>query len=334
MNKIIKKRILSAIVSLALINGGYSQKLVSSNFKTGWEKYNLMKKVEFYSEGYYTAEVRFGEIQSTTLIEKLAVKFDDKGNKIEEKLYSSDSSLLDHVAHAYNDQGNLIESKLYDYKGVKKNITTYKYNDKGNLIEENFCKVEGVVKYARFYVYDVKGNRIEKSYYSDGILEDKTLFNYDSKGNCISWNEFDKAGNLQGRRTFFFDNIGNLVEERHYYNENLQEKSVFKYDAMGNKIETYKLSSDKTTTKIKYDVQGNQIEQTQYNSSSDTAERKTSYKYDDKNNLIEEIYEDGNFKRRKHWIYEYDLKMNWTKKIAYVDDTPEAVLIREYEYFD
>ena len=64
-------------------------------------------------------------------------------------------------------------------------------------------------------------------------------------------------------------------------------------------------------------------------------DEKTTYVYDEKNNVIKKTYynEKDEIQRSFNFEYEYDNNDNWTKRVAFILDKPGAISIREYEYY-
>jgi len=71
-----------------------------------------------------------------------------------------------------------------------------------------------------------------------------------------------------------------------------------------------------------------------YNSNG-KLESKYISKYDDKNNLIEEVKynQNGEIIETKSFNYKYDQKDNWIEKIEYKNAIPQILKEREIEYY-
>ena len=90
--------------------------------------------------------------------------------------------------------------------------------------------------------------------------------------------------------------------------------------------------SDKTT--YKYDVKGNKIESNFYNADG-SLDGKVTYKYDEKGNMIEEndYRADGILESKRTYKYEFDTTGNWIKKTFTADGKPKELTERVIEYY-
>ncbi len=169
--------------------------------KTDWAKYNLKGKVKSFTNFSYEAIERFGKIEKGEKIDydlgNFQIKYNDKGNIIEENRYNLDGSLDEKSTYQYkyDTKGNKIEKNEYNSDGSLSYKKVYKYDSKGNLIEGNDYYSNG--KLDKNYKYDTKGNIIEENnYIYDGSLVKKYTYKYDNKGNRIESNEYDSDGIL------------------------------------------------------------------------------------------------------------------------------------------
>jgi len=211
------------------------------------------------------------------------------------------------------------------------------------------------VKYIEVCTYNVveKGGKIEKSnliaykfieYNEDGYMASyidntlKSTFKYDSKGNKIELNSFNRNSKLEYKTKFKTDSIGNIIEENLYKaNKELESKTTYRYDSICNKIEVDNYNKGGVLEyKITYlyDTKENIIEENKYNSTG-VLEYKTTYLYDSKNNKIEENnYIKGQLAKKTTYKYEFDQNSNWKKRTAYNKNKKvESITERKIFYF-
>jgi len=83
-----------------------------------------------------------------------------------------------------------------------------------------------------------------------------------------------------------------------------------------------------------YDELGNLIEENWYTYYGKLTQ-KVTLKYDENGNVIErKVYDsDGKLFEDFSFKYTYDEHGNWTKRIDYLNEFPEYILEREYEYY-
>ena len=243
--------------------------------------------------------------------------YDSQGRKIEDIYYKEDGNISSKETWKYDEQGKLLESNSDSYYGDEHSFLNCKYDEKGNKIEEIRGYDGHVTK--QTWKYDEKGNKIEYIRYDDETMSIKNnMISYEEgeRGNRVKtiwyeyefgetfnveryYNEHEKLieaiyygenGNISRKRTWKYDDKGNLIE-RIVYNSN--SKETWKYDDKGNLIEHIVHNSKgnisrKRTRKCKYDDKGNLIEHIEYNSKGNISWKNTS-EYDNQGNLIEDI---------------------------------------------
>jgi len=112
-----------------------------------------------------------------------------------------------------------------------------------------------------------------------------------------------------------YDSNGNKVEESHYDpEENLTNdqlgvsKHIFKYDSNGNKVEKSGYDSDgllKWKFEYKYDSGGNMIEKSDYTPDGSLSQKHT-YEYDSNGNMMGEDWYDSKGKCYRLNLFQYD----------------------------
>lgn len=132
-----------------------------------------------------------------------------------------------------------------------------------------------------------------------------------------------------------YNEIGNKLEEKHYFLNNLDISFKYEYDAENKLIkETSYLSSGTINTYIlyEYDAENNLIKKTA-NKDDGSMNSLRIYEYDDNNNLLKEEAYDKNNKISYIYTYEYNDENNLIKSILY--DPDNVVLYsNKYEYDD
>jgi hypothetical protein len=156
----------------------------------------------------------------------------------------------------------------------------HKYDEKGNCIEENKYNSDGRLDSKYIYRYDEKGNQTEmNSYNSDGSLDRKYTYRYDEKGNRTEMNRHNSEGNLEYKTTWKYNEKGNITEESGYNSDgSMMGKIAVKYDEKGNRIEMNTNNSDgslsaQANCEYKYDNKDNWIEQVIQESEAGTAKK-------------------------------------------------------------
>lgn len=147
------------------------------------------------------------------------IEYDNKGRKIEQKIYYSDGNLASkakfaydvsnivvrenwedvgggghRVFHHYDNQGYLIKSEQYSEYSNLEGTIEYNYNTDGKMekIKHNFGD-----EFSYLYKYDYMDNLVEEIFIpmkKDLRKEQKTIYTYDERGLIIETNTIDTIG--------------------------------------------------------------------------------------------------------------------------------------------
>lgn len=243
---------------------------------------------------------------------KLIFKYDNKGNKIEEKWYQIGGFL--ESSSKYDDNGKQLD---YGSFGINSNLSPkpFKYDDHGNMI-----------------MIDVNSENTDNKRWHNlaGVLERR--FKFDIYGNQIEWDLYRLLdGSLRSKHNYKYNDQGYLIEENAYESDgSLNFKNTCKYDDKGNKIENYYYSSANVIESIctfKYNDNGSMIEKKLCNSKGGII-CKWIFKYDRKGNLIKTKYHSND-----KYKYEYDKIGNWFKLTAFEDGVLNFIIERKIEYY-
>lgn len=183
---------------------------------------------------------------------------------------------LKKVKYIYDNKGNPIEKTEYNNDGLLKSKNIYKYDNDKKVIEE----IENNLKIN--YEYNNRG-KLERGYSNVGSTE----YKYDKNDYLIEEIDYSKDGNKSGKRTYSYEK-GKLKELCEYSGK-----------------ET--IQSKKTT--YNYDNNGNLIEEKILYSQYETLNNDRAYMYNDKNNLIKEIYTCDNYTNTILYIYDSNNKI-------------------------
>ncbi|MCB0401593.1 MAG: hypothetical protein KDD41_05880 [Flavobacteriales bacterium] len=227
------------------------------------------------------------------------------------------------------------------------NTDWHKLNLKGNvkaikeikfLAVDNFSEIQNGEKvkhiYNKEYLFNLDGYKIEQNdYVPDGTLANRIMYlHQDNK--LVEYNEYDSQGMLFGTgkyeldadgfpkklnyktndgrynwsETYVYNQHHKVAEVNHFNAESvLESKEVYKYDENGLLTESELYKDKKLITKNTYmNDKGGSNTELQYSGDSSV------YTY----------------------IYNFDNKGNWIKKIVFENNNPSGILIREIEYFN
>ncbi len=286
-----------------------------------------------YSINSIRYSYRFGKVEKNGILES-TLRYDDRGNKIREILFSpTDGAVTETKNYRYDKNGNLIEESVKKETSTIK--TVHRYNSRNHRIETVLYKADGSVDRKITNVYDENGLLLE----SVGKLDDGRMFMrdsylYDARGNVIEFKnnlkkitaKYDGRGNVLSIIKFqrYFkshDSIQYNVNERYSFecdqNDRLTEMKTFRPDS-SLKIKTQYLRNDK----------GNLIEEKEF-----TGDGKLSYsrivKYDKQLNVIEETGTDRALRFKN--LFRYDSRGVKTEMIIF-DQLNEPVTVIRYSF--
>ncbi|MBL0202393.1 MAG: hypothetical protein IPP81_20220 [Chitinophagaceae bacterium] len=265
---------------------------------------NLKGDVESIVES--TSRIEYSKAGDYNVDIKTTYVFDKNGNKIEFNSYTN-NELMEKTIYQYNDKGKKI-------KEITSGLTDiFKYGNNDSLIEWSRFR-DNKMEFTHIYTYDANG-RIIKDESNDGPL---ATYSYDKNGiktenNYFVWGKaLNNRHDLKSRVTYKYNAKNLLTDRTHFtppnpaiYQEEQNIEQSYKYDTKGNLIEEIE---NGVKHLYKYDVNGNQIEETGI-----SAKGEIFYKYTYK--------------------YEYDTKMNWTKKTKFENGTQTSVFTRKINYF-
>lgn len=304
------KKTITLFISILFMIGCNTNK---SKIETDLEKQGFKGKVKSIKSTTYKAMEKFGEIQKGEEVDKLLSIFNEMGN-FTERIYSKNGKIDSKQTYIYNNQKNIIDKKEYDSDGILKLQTTYDYDEKGNKIEENtFGRFE---TQKTTYKYDDKGREVESlitfSFQGiDGSVELRITKEYDQKGNVIEEKNYNNRNQLSNRNIFTYDERGNRIKEIFIdlnTNES-EEKNIYTYDKNNKKIEIQKYISKNLS-------------------------EKTTIKYDEKGNILEEHIIDFNRNTLFKIVYKNNKIGNPIEKIYYNNEIPYLIEEIEIEYYN
>jgi hypothetical protein len=120
------------------------------------------------------------------LTSKLLLKYDTRGNLIEEIVYGGNQSELEKKTYHYDDNKNLKEEAKYKLDRITLK-TSYNYDPSGAMTEITE-ETPGVARFVKkSFTYDPKGSLLEIKWRRKGTEEfNRITYQYDDRGLCTS----------------------------------------------------------------------------------------------------------------------------------------------------
>lgn len=215
----------------------------------------------------------------------------------------------------YNKQGNILKQDSYDENGNLKNSYSYKYNKNGDQIEMiSISTKTGIKTYERSeYVYDDENKVKNKGYESGNQYKPKKVIS----------------------QTDFFYKDGNLIKkvtDETWLEKKSITKVLYEYNDF-NKVDSYfeYIDNEYLFKKMSYNYneEGILLEShiTTYPKGGNPEYIKQHQVYNEKGNVIENIYETGNSYYSKE-LFEYNYASLKSKYQKYEKD--DNIIIDEY----
>ena len=262
----------------------------------------------------------------------------------------------------YDDNGNIIEDCLYD-NDILYRKTIYKYDVKKNIIEESNYITERYDSSSSSIVskYGSRGYFKDRHFIVEGILNYKTIYEYDNNNNLIEKNTYNKEGVIEWK-TVYNDTISVTYDGRPF--GKLEKSSQAKYENANSKDKTFEVTTYNTSyyrknevlydtifidskETFKYNTQGKEIERTSAWFSFDKENCKVilrdgypvkyTYEYDTQENVTIQTYETASGSLYVDtWKYKYDSQENWIEIISFEGKAkiPQIIVKRTIEYYE
>jgi len=226
--------------------------------------------------------------------------YDERGNQIKGTGYDIDGNVISIYSAEYDENDNLIKTEDFT-EGYTGSMYEARYDENDNLISESkyiAYEYKGEQRYQFEYrnefVYDERNNVIEEITYGDEKeFSFNHIYEYDENNNLIKALDVDINGNVLSTYEAWYDDNGNMIEFKMFdKNGKLTTHNKAKYKENKMIKETDCLGDEEVVISITvYNENDNLIEQTILNKSlGEPFLEKYKYVYDDRDNVIEEIY--------------------------------------------
>ena len=237
------------------------------------------------------------------------IKYDEKGNIIEESNYTSENRLEERKNYKYDENGKLIEEIILhateDFEEKRKIIR----DEKGHSIEEIKEYPDGTTE-RTIIKRDEKENIIEIiELDEDDEQESRQVFTYDERNNLRSHVKLDMDGDIIESTECECDDKGNIIAKKEILpEEGLEVRSEIEYDDRGREIRStaYNEEGEKISeVEIVYDEQDNHIETVSKDYINRADSRRIVFSYEDKNCVEEKVLTlNGEVLRQVNYCYD------------------------------
>lgn len=225
-------------------------------------------KIKENKEPLYRVQEKFGTIKEIR-VSKISHQSATNAGLLSEgsltKFWYTNGKMIKQEDHN-NDKS--IDYTIFEYDGklVTRSTTTSTAANREFIVERKYDKKHNEIEHIAFWnkmldakwimKYDSKGNVIEKEYFDrSGKLDRLEKFDIDYRKQKVTVQEFDKEGKASDYySTFEFDNLGNRTKhELIYTTKKYSSCTKFEYDKKGNLLRYYSCNpNDKNHNTVVY----------------------------------------------------------------------------------
>lgn len=204
--------------------------------------------------------------------------------------FKAETSMHSAITRSFFDKnGNLVSKQIFDYKGVPQWRHIYKYDSSGNIIEQHVYQYSEVLLRKHLNKFD-ESNRLIASSVLDGNgqVSTKIVIQPEVDGGQFVTTFSTARGGFIKTMECILNNAGDTLEYEQFNNRSLIRKVSHQYDN-ANRVETTEdkpIEKERRITHYKYDDRNNVSEQVELDGSLLILSKET-FTYDNKNNLAE-----------------------------------------------
>lgn len=292
--------------------------IVKNKIETASQWNHKIVKGKVDPKGYVSVITTYDDRGNAVLVENM--KSNGSKSSTNEYIYDKNDNKLSYIQHQLID-GKWVESFkqifTYDAKGQKAiedgfdGKTTYKvkhtYFDNGKL--QSILKTNAFGRVDEKWIFEYEGNTARISVYRpESTLNKVIVRKYDDAGNMVEETTLKDGKTELGRNIFRFNGNNKLVSKEEYYATQLRAKYEYKYSS-NNLIEVYQTSASGETmlySAYKYDDKGNMVEERWYDGEpNDYSNRKIQLDGDGNVNQVETYYSDYKYKVVYRYTYTF-----------------------------
>lgn len=183
----------------------------------------------------YYKQPKEDKIDTSKVMVKTIMKFDQKGNETEELEYGRTGKLLSRCIYDYNNPKLVVIKKfIQDTLLLGKYI--YAFNDSGRVVKLDILAGKYAVGFKTLFTYNNKGIKVSETSGAASkdtmFVIDKTIFQYNDNGQKISRKRYDLRGNLIDNASFSYDGLGDVTENGNLDVALIQVNSIVKRTKM------------------------------------------------------------------------------------------------------
>ncbi len=200
-----KKHIAWWLCSAMIITNCSSSSSQTQIQKTGWDEYDLKGHVKQLTIRTYKADNESSGLVKGDLWSTTVVDFAEDGRLLQVEWINESKD-----TYLYSDKQTVVSH--YEADGTLKSRSITTYNDWGGIKDNVYVTADGVEIGRTDYVYGNGGKLVERIYQDIGFAYTReTNFQYDSVGNEIRCERYNKENLLKEIETNIYDAYGKRV---------------------------------------------------------------------------------------------------------------------------
>lgn len=266
---------------------------------------------------------------------RLEVKYDSRGNIIENTIYTKHGKIKYHSKWQYNDNNRMLSSVDLSKKGTSRSGAFWDYDKSGNVTRlRSWWKDTAHITYSYTTEYNPQNNPVQtKIYYSKHKLYSTAVYEYYDDGSKKKTTTYNSKEKVTGIWNYDCNPIGQSQESKmkdtnkicvHYETDkNGNQVKVKEEYTEGGKLFKYRLRKIS-----KYDKNNQLIEQiTMKMNGKEIWHSSANYNAD--GNLTEWYqYAANSTTLKKHWVYTYNTSGDIIQATVYSKASPAGAVIK------
>jgi YD repeat-containing protein len=195
-----------------------------------------------------------------------------------EKKYTYEKERLVSV-QTRNSFGEIIEEVRFEYAGSEHPVKRFVYGPDGNLGS------------LRIYTYDSRGNLVREELYNrNEQLQTISEYEYDQEGNRLRWSVKDGGGSLMAYTEYSYENGRTSRIDTFSADGVLRDYFVRSFEGAKLKLEEKFDEKGASTGTVEYNYSAGRLVEIDVYRANGSLERSVEYEYDDKGSVIRETY--------------------------------------------
>jgi hypothetical protein len=213
-----------------------------------------------------------------------------------------------------------ITTNTYKFIQTKK---VAEYDDNGNSFLETVYNFKDSIESKTYYKRDSLGKILaEIKFNSLGGFIREDLYKYDTFGNKIEWSTRDSSGSLRGKQIWEYDQQGKLFLDYGFRSQyGNTDSTIYRFDTISHKKVVKMRQSNSTTCFFTYNENGDRIEMRIYDNLKNILEDKMVSCYDNRGNLLEDLWYKNDTSLYITYKYKYDDDNNQIEYYAFQKDS-------------